>query len=77
MDQFNSLYFAFGDWVYKILPLSPFKQYIQMFASFPYLGELNWFFPIGEAVAVMAVWLTVVTTYIVYQWILRWIKVVS
>ena len=77
MDQFNSLYNSFGGWIYKILPLSPFQQFIERFAAFPYLGELNWFFPIREAVGVMGVWLTVVTTYFVYQWILRWVRVVS
>lgn len=77
MEQFDSLYSAFGDWIYHVLPLSPFQQFIERFASFPYLGYLNWFFPIRDAVAVMAVWLTVITTYFMYQWILRWINVVS
>ena len=77
MNQFQSLYTAFGSWIYQILPLSPFQPYIAQFASFPYLGYLNWFFPISGAVKVMAAWLTVITTYFLYQWILRWLNVVS
>ena len=77
MEEIASLFSGFSDFIYHILPLSPFKQYIELFASFPYLGYLNWFFPIGQAVAVMATWLAVVTSYFVYQWILRHIKVVA
>ena len=77
MEQFESLYSGFGEWIYQILPLSPFQPYIEEFRSFPYLGNLNWFFPIAGAVQVMAVWLTVVTTYFLYQWILRWLRVVA
>lgn len=77
MEQFESLYAGFGSWVYQILPLSPFQPFISQFAAFPYLGELNWFFPISAAVKVMAAWLTVITTYFMYQWILRWLNMVS
>lgn len=77
MEQFESLRTAFGDWIYQILPLSPFQPYIEYFSGLPYLGYLNWFFPIGECLVVMAAWLTVITTYFLYQWILRWLNVVA
>ena len=77
MDHFEFVYSRFGSFIYEILPLSPFQPYIAQFASFPYLGYLNWFFPISAAVKVMGVWLTVITTFLVYQWILRCLKVVS
>ena len=77
MEQFESLRTAFGDWIYQILPLSPFQRYIEDFAGLPYLGYLNWFFPIRECLVAMSIWLTVITTYFMYQWILRWISVVA
>ena len=78
MDSFNSLWSNFGtEFIYKVLPLSPFTQYLETFSQIPYLGVLNWFFPIKQALAVMALWLTVITTYISYAWILRWLKVVN
>lgn len=77
MDTLQSLWEIFGENLYKILPVSPFRPYIEQFASLPYLGVLNWFFPIKEALAVMAAWLTVIATYYTYVVILRWIKVVG
>ena len=77
MDTLQTLWNVFGEQIYKILPVSPFKQYLDAFADIPYLGVLNWFFPIKDALIVMAVWLTVVATYYTYVVILRWIKVVG
>lgn len=77
MDTLQSLWDIFGDFIYQILPVSPFRPYLEQFASLPYLGVLNWFFPIKEALICMATWLTVITTYYCYVVILRWIKVVG
>ena len=77
MDQFQSLYEGFGKWIYEILPLSPFQPLIQAFSSIPYLSYINWFFPIGDALEIMGLWLTAITTYFMWQWILRWIRVVA
>ena len=77
MDTLQTLWNAFGDQIYRFLPVSPFRQYLDAFGSIPYLGVLNWFFPIKEALVVMGVWLTVVTTYYTYVVVLRWIKVVG
>ena len=77
MDQFNSIYEGFGSWIYEILPLSPFKDVIAQFGTLPYLGYINWFFPVGEALQIMAAWLTAVTAYFMWQWILRWLNVIQ
>ena len=77
MDTLQTLWNVFGEKIYQFLPVSPFTQYLDDFASLPYLGVLNWFFPIKDALIAMAVWLTVVTTYYTYVVILRWIKVVG
>ena len=31
-----------------ILPISPFRAIIETVAELPYLGYLNWFFPVGR-----------------------------
>lgn len=77
MENMDSLIGGFGSWIYEILPLSPFQPYIEQFAALPFLGYLNWFFPIGPALTVMGVWLTVITTYYLYSVILRWLKVIG
>ena len=77
MDQFNSLWTALGDAVLQLLPLSPFQPYIERFSDLPYLGMLNWFFPIGDALKLMAAWLTVIGTYYGYSALLRWLKVIG
>lgn len=77
MDIFEWLFETFGDRILSVLPLSPFQSYIQKFAALPYLGYLNWFFPIRQALVVMAAWLTVITTYYIYSVILRWIRMIS
>ena len=77
MDSLNTLWNVFGEALYSFLPISPFKPYLEQFASIPYLGVLNWFFPIKQALVVMALWLTVVTTYYTYIVVLRWVKVIG
>ena len=77
MDQFNSLWTALGDVVLQLLPLSPFQPYIQQLAGLPYLGYLNWFFPIGDAITITAAWLTVIGTWYSWQVLLRWLKVIG
>ena len=77
MDIFEWLFETFGDRILSFLPLSPFQPYIQMVSNLPYLGYLNWFFPIGDALALMGAWLTVITTYYLYSVILRWLRMIS
>lgn len=77
MDLFEWLFEKFGLTILNFLPLSPFQPYIQYVANLPYLGYLNWFFPIGQALTVMGAWLTVITTYYLYSVILRWLRMIS
>ena len=59
------------------LPLSPFQPYIQQLAGLPYLGYLNWFFPIGDAIVITASWLGAVSLFYTYMGVLRWVKVIG
>lgn len=65
------------DKVVSLFPLSPFQPYIEQFANLPYLPWLNWFFPIKEALIIMAAWLGVVGVWYAYSIIARWVKVVG
>lgn len=78
MEKFTDVYSSFVPFIYEILPLSPFRQYIDQFeGSIDFLGHLNWFFPIGDALKVMAFWLTVVSTYYIWSVLLRWAKFIG
>lgn len=77
MDVFESVWNWGVDFIYKILPLSPFQPYLNQLAGLPYLGYLNWFFPIGEAITITATWLTVIVTWYTWQVVLRWLKVIG
>lgn len=77
MDVFESLWVWGGNLIYQVLPLSPFKPYLDQMAGLPYLGYLNWFFPIGEAISITATWLSVIVTWYTWQVLLRWLKVIG
>ena len=40
--------------VVQVLPTSPFADFIDQFSSLPWLGALNWFFPVRQCLLVMA-----------------------
>ena len=67
---------AFGDFIKAVLPTSPFRGLIDSIGSFEYLGWLNWFFPVGECLAVLVAWVAVISTYYLYSIVLRWIKAI-
>lgn len=77
MDVFESLWAWGVDKIYGILPLSPFQPYLDQMSGLPYLGYLNWFFPIGDAIKITATWLTVIITWYTWQVFLRWLKVIG
>ena len=55
--EFQAVFEAFGEKLLQLLPLSPFQQFIDQFRALPYLGWLNWFFPVGDCLVVMLAWL--------------------
>lgn len=77
MENFEDVWNWGVDFIYKVLPLSPFQPYLAQMAELPYLGYLNWFFPIGEAITITATWLTVIGTWYTWQVLLRWLKVIG
>ena len=60
-----------------LFPLSPFAPVIGELSSFPYLGYLNWFLPVGDFIKLGTLWLTAITAYYAWSIIARWIKLIS
>ena len=75
--EFQAVFEAFGEKLLQLLPLSPFTQFIDLFRNLPFLGYLNWFFPVGDCLKVMAAWLTAVGLFYLYSILMRWLKVIG
>lgn len=63
--------------IIRVLPLSPFADLIDQFSELPFLGYLNWFFPVRGCLAVMAAWLAAITAFYLYSVIARWVKLIG
>lgn len=71
---------AFGGLVQQIiavLPTSPFADFIDAFGNLPWLGVLNWFFPVRGVLTVMAAWLGAIALFYVYSIVMRWVKMIG
>lgn len=75
--EFEALFNNLADKVIEVLPRSPFRDFIGSFASLPYLGWLNWFFPVGDCLVVMGVWLGAVGLFYLYSIVMRWLKMIG
>lgn len=62
------------DYILDLLPDSPFLGIVSTIQNLPYLGYLNWFFPVGDILQILVVWLGAVGTFYVLMFILRWVK---
>lgn len=67
----------FLEWVYGLMPLSPFAEFISGLESLPYLNYLNWFVPVGTFIKIGNAWLIAIFLWYMYGIVLRWIKAVS
>lgn len=74
---FENVFNKFAQAVANLLPLSPFSEFIADFAALPYLGYLNWFFPVGDCLTVMWVWLGAVGLFYLYSILMRWLKMIG
>lgn len=61
----------------KLLPLSPFSDYIGVLSDLPAVGWLNWFVPVRQILIIFSVWLTAVGLFYGYSILLRWLKVLG
>lgn len=76
IEWFSSLIDKFGDWLFTVLPTSPFQPFINNFhGKFDSgLSWLNWFIPIHDIKIIFLAWLGMVAIFYGYSIILRWIK---
>lgn len=73
----ETLFNSFAQKLLDVLPTSPFQEYIVQFRSLPYLGWLNWFFPVSGCLAVMLTWLGAVGLFYLYSIVMRWVKLIG
>ena len=77
LDFMNEILTEFLEFVLSALPLSPFTDIISELEQMPYIGYINWLVPVGDFVKIGIAWLAAITTYYMYQIILRWIKAIE
>lgn len=63
--------------VVSSLPTSPFAPFLSEFSNLPFLGYLNWFFPVRACLTVMAGWLAAVAAFYILSVIARWVKLIG
>ena len=77
MNSMNGLFDNFSASLKNVLPMSPFQDAIAAFADLPYLGYINYFFPIGDCMKIFAAWLVAVGLFYAYSIIMRWLKMIG
>lgn len=79
MDILNLFFGKAKELLLKMLPLSPFTQFLDQFAAIysVNLGWLNWLVPVRGMLTVMAAWLAAVTVFYMYSIIARWVKIIG
>ena len=77
MSAMKELVTTFLDWVLKLLPTSPFTEFINACSDIPYLGWLNWFIPVGQMIAIGEAWLVAIGLFYMNSIVLRWIRAID
>lgn len=60
-----------------ILPVSPFQSVVESLSETPYLGYLNWFFPVGRCLTVLISWGAAILVFYGISWILRQLDIIG
>lgn len=61
----------------SVLPTSPFADFVAQFSGLPWLGVLNWFFPVRQCLIVMTAWLGAIGLFYLYSVVMRWVKMIG
>lgn len=77
MEFLQSIFGALAQALTAVLPLSPFRKYIDAFGDIPYLGWLNWFIPFRAMLVVFGAWLGVIALFYLYSIAMRWVKMIG
>ena len=67
----------FLDWVLALLPHSPFASFLNELETLPYLGYVNYFFPVGACIKIGEAWLVAIGLFYLYSIFLRWIRAID
>lgn len=70
---------AIGAILIGLLPASPFQTFISDITPIvsPYIGYINWVFPVGKCLSVLAAWGVCIGIYYGISWILRQLDIIS
>ena len=60
-----------------LLPDSPFPAIIDQIAQLPMIGYINWFFPVGQALGILASWGSAILVFYGISWILRQLGIIG
>lgn len=63
--------------IIAVLPVSPFQTVISTLDETPYIGWLNWFFPVGKCLTVMVSWCAAIAIFYGVSWILRQLHIIG
>jgi hypothetical protein len=61
----------------NLLPHSPFRGVYSLTIDNDLLGFLAWIIPYPQIIAVLQAWLVAITSFYLFQIILRWVKAVE
>lgn len=75
--QINQAFGGLMNSLVELLPLSPFADFVDQFSGLPWLGVLNWFFPVRQCLIVMAAWLGAIAIFYLYSVVMRWVKLIG
>ena len=73
----NELFNSFVQALLSVLPHSPFTKYIDAIQASPYLGYVNWFFPINVFLVMTNAWLLAIGVFYAFRIIGKWIKLMD
>lgn len=77
MDMLSGLWESFSGALMKVLPKSPFQEFLADIGEIPFLGYLNWFFPVGDCIKVMIAWCGAIALFQFYSIVMRWLKMIG
>lgn len=65
------------EFLQTILPVSPFRPYIDALKVSEYMAYINYFVPVGTMVDILGAWITCMGLFYMYSVIMRWAKIVG
>lgn len=63
--------------VLQLLPHSPFTTVASFVEGLPWLGWLNWFFPVSEILTILGAWLVAIAGFYLWSVVARWVKLIG